>query len=107
METFIIVPVYKMSNKIYCVFYRGMSLSLISFNISTNTLLTSVTLYVDEIFGEHQGGSEVIRVDNILARCSLPPDSLSAVSREAFSPKVAKCTVSIDLFSRASILKKI
>jgi hypothetical protein len=52
----IIVPVYKKGDKTDCSNYRGISLLSASYNILSNILLSRLSPYLDEIFGDHQCG---------------------------------------------------
>jgi sorting nexin-29 len=50
----IIVPIYKKGDKNDCSNYRGISLLSTSYKILSNTLLSRLSPYVDEIIGDHQ-----------------------------------------------------
>jgi len=52
----IIVPVYKKGDKTDCSDYKGMSLLSTTYRILSNILLSSLTPYAEEIFGDHQWG---------------------------------------------------
>jgi hypothetical protein len=52
----IIVPIYKKGDKTDCNNYRGISLFPTAYKILCNILLDRLTLYVIEIFGDHQCG---------------------------------------------------
>jgi hypothetical protein len=52
----IIVPIYKKGDKTDCSNYRGISLLSTSYKILSNILLARLTVYVDEIIGDHQCG---------------------------------------------------
>jgi sorting nexin-29 len=50
----IIVPIYKMGDKIDCNNHRGISLLSTAYKILSNILLARLTPYVNEIIGDHQ-----------------------------------------------------
>ena len=52
----IILPIYKKGEKTNYSNYRGISLLLTSYKILSNIILGRLTLYVDEITGDHQCG---------------------------------------------------
>jgi hypothetical protein len=52
----IIFPIHKKCDKTGCTDYRGISLLSISYNILSDTLLSRLVPYVDEIIGDHQCG---------------------------------------------------
>jgi len=52
----IIVPSYKMGEKIDCSNYIGISLLPTTYKISSNILLSRLTPYAEEITGDHQCG---------------------------------------------------
>jgi hypothetical protein len=52
----IIVPVHKKSDKTVCNNYRDISLLSTSYTISSNIFLSSLSLYIDEVIGDHQCG---------------------------------------------------
>jgi hypothetical protein len=52
----IVVPIYKKGNKLDCNNYRGISLLPTCYKILSNVLLSRLTLYADEIIGDHQCG---------------------------------------------------
>jgi hypothetical protein len=52
----IIIPIYKKGNKTDCNTYRGISLLSTAYKILSNILLARLTLYVNEIIGDHQCG---------------------------------------------------
>jgi hypothetical protein len=54
----ITVPVYKKSDKTDCSNYRGISLLSTTYKILSNTLLSRLTPYAEEIIGDHQCGSQ-------------------------------------------------
>jgi hypothetical protein len=49
----IIVPIHKNGDKTDCINYRGMSLLSTSYKILSNILLSRLSLYIDEIIGDH------------------------------------------------------
>jgi hypothetical protein len=49
----IIVPTYKKGNKTDCSNYRGISLLSTTYKILSNSLLSRLTPYAEEIIGEH------------------------------------------------------
>jgi hypothetical protein len=51
-----ILPIHKKGDKTDCNIYRGVSLLLIAYKILSNILLAKLTLYVNEIIGDHQCG---------------------------------------------------
>jgi hypothetical protein len=55
-EKSIIVPVHKKGDKTDCINYRGISLLSTSNKILSNTLLSRLGPYIDEIIGDHQCG---------------------------------------------------
>ena len=55
-KEFIIVPLYKRDDKTGCRHYRGMSLLSASYKILTSILLSRLTIYSEEITGDHQCG---------------------------------------------------
>jgi hypothetical protein len=52
----IVVPIHKKSDKTVCINYRGISLLSTSYKNLSNTLLSSLKPYADEIIGDHQCG---------------------------------------------------
>jgi hypothetical protein len=52
----IILPIYKKGDKTNCNNYRGISLLSTAYKILSNILLARLTLYVNEIIGDHQCG---------------------------------------------------
>jgi hypothetical protein len=52
----ILVPILKMGDKTDRNNYHGISLLSTSYNISPNILLSRLSLYIDEIIGDHQCG---------------------------------------------------
>jgi hypothetical protein len=52
----IVVPIQKKGDKTDCSNYRGISLLSTSYKILSNSLLTRLTPYADEITGDHQRG---------------------------------------------------
>jgi hypothetical protein len=52
----IIVPVHKKGDKTDCNNYRGISLLSTPYKIVLNILLSTLSLYVDEIIEDHQCG---------------------------------------------------
>jgi hypothetical protein len=52
----IIVPVHKKGDKTDCSNYRGILLLSTSCKVLTNILLSRLSLYIDEIIGDHQHG---------------------------------------------------
>jgi hypothetical protein len=52
----IIVPIYKKGDKTGCNNYRVISLLSTAYKILSNILLARLTLYVNEIIGDHQCG---------------------------------------------------
>ena len=52
----IIVPVYKKDDKTDGSRYRGISLLSSTYKIVSNILLSRLTLYAEEILGDHQCG---------------------------------------------------
>ena len=52
----IIVPIHKKGDKTDCNNYRGISLLPTTYKILSNILLSRLTLYVEEIIGDHQCG---------------------------------------------------
>jgi hypothetical protein len=50
----IIVPIYKKGYKTECSDYCGISLLSTSYKIVSNILLSRLSPYTDEIFGDHQ-----------------------------------------------------
>jgi hypothetical protein len=52
----IIVPIYKKGDKADCNNYRGISLLSTAYKLLSNILLARLTLYVNEIIGDHQCG---------------------------------------------------
>jgi hypothetical protein len=52
----IIVSIRKKGDKTDCNNYRGISLLSTSYKILSNILLSRLSLYVDEIIGDHQCG---------------------------------------------------
>jgi hypothetical protein len=52
----IAVPIHKKGDKTDCSNYRGISLLSTSYKILSNILLARLTLYADEIIGDHQCG---------------------------------------------------
>ena len=52
----IIVPIYKNVDNTHCSNYRGISLLPTSYKILSNILLSRLTLYAEEIIGNHQCG---------------------------------------------------
>jgi hypothetical protein len=52
----IMVPIHKKGDKTDCNNYRGISLLTHSYKISSNTHLTRLTPYADEIIRDHQCG---------------------------------------------------
>ena len=52
----IIVPIYKKGDKIDCNNYRGISLLPTTYKMLSNTLLSSLTPYAEDIIGDHQCG---------------------------------------------------
>ena len=50
----LIVPIYKMGDKTDCSNYRGISILPTTYNILSNILLSRLTLYAEEITGDHQ-----------------------------------------------------
>jgi hypothetical protein len=69
----IIVPVHKKGDKTECSNYRGISLLSTSYNILSNVLLSRLSLYVDEIIGDHQCGFRHNRLttDRIFCICQI------------------------------------
>jgi hypothetical protein len=65
----IIVPIHKKSDKADCNNYRGISLLSTSYKILSNILLLRLSLYVDEITGNHQCGFEHNRSTTDLIFC--------------------------------------
>jgi hypothetical protein len=55
-KEFIIVPIYKKGDKTNCNNYQGISLLSTAYKIVSNILLARLTLYVNEIIGDHQCG---------------------------------------------------
>jgi len=55
-EESIIVPIYKKGDETYCSNYRGISLLPTTYKILSNTLLSRLTPYGEEIIGDHQCG---------------------------------------------------
>jgi len=51
-----IVPVYKKGDKTDCSNYRDIPLLPTKYKILSNILLSRLTLYAEEIIGDHQGG---------------------------------------------------
>ena len=56
MEGVDIVPIYKKGNKTDCSKYRGISLLPTMYKILSNTLLSRLTPYAEEIIRNHQCG---------------------------------------------------
>jgi hypothetical protein len=52
----IVVPIHKKGDKTDCSNYRGISLLSDSYKILSNILLAGLTLYANEIIGDHQCG---------------------------------------------------
>jgi hypothetical protein len=52
----IIISIHRKSDKTDCNNYRGISLLSTSYKILSNILLSKLSMYVDEIIGEHRGG---------------------------------------------------
>ena len=52
----IIVPIHKKGDKTDCNNYRGISLLPTTYKIFSNILLSKLTLYAEEIIGDHQCG---------------------------------------------------
>jgi hypothetical protein len=52
----IIVPIHKKEDKTDCHNYRGTSLLSTSYKILSNILPSRLSLYIDEIIGDHQCG---------------------------------------------------
>ena len=52
----IIVPIHKKGDKIDCNNYKGISLLPATYKSLSNILLSRLTLYVEEIIGDHQCG---------------------------------------------------
>jgi hypothetical protein len=52
----IIVPIHKKDDKTYCNNYHGISLLSTSYKIVSNTLLSRLSPYIDEIIGDYQCG---------------------------------------------------
>jgi hypothetical protein len=52
----VIVPIYKKSDKTDCSNYRGISLLSTTYKILSNTLLSSLTPYAEEIIGDRHCG---------------------------------------------------
>jgi hypothetical protein len=52
----IILPIYKKGDKTDCNNYQGISLLSTAYKILSNILLARLTLYVNEIIGDHQCG---------------------------------------------------
>ena len=52
----IIVPFYKKGDETDCSSYRGISLLPTTYKILSNTLLSRLTPYAEEIVGDHQCG---------------------------------------------------
>jgi len=52
----IIVPIYKKGDKTDCSNCRGISLLPTTYTILSNILLSRLTPYAEEIFGDHQCG---------------------------------------------------
>jgi hypothetical protein len=50
----IILPIHKIGDRTDCSNYRGISLLSTSYNILSNLLLSRLSLYIDEIIGDHQ-----------------------------------------------------
>jgi len=50
----IIIPVYKTGDKPDCSNYGGISLLPATYKILSNTLLSRLTPYAEEIIGDHQ-----------------------------------------------------
>jgi hypothetical protein len=51
-----IVPIYKKGDKTDCSNYRDIPLLPTTYKILSNILLSMLTLYAEEITGDHQGG---------------------------------------------------
>jgi hypothetical protein len=52
----IIVPIYKKGDRTDCNNYRGISLLSTAYKLLSNVLLARLTLYVNEITGDHHCG---------------------------------------------------
>jgi hypothetical protein len=52
----VIVPIYKQGDKTDCIIYRGISLLPTSYRILSSTPFSVLTLYAEEIIGDHQFG---------------------------------------------------
>jgi hypothetical protein len=52
----VIVPIYKKGYKTGCSKYRGISLLSTTYKILPNIILSRLTLYAEEIIGDHQCG---------------------------------------------------
>jgi hypothetical protein len=52
----VVLPIHKKGDKTVCSNYRGISLLSISYKILSNILLARLTVYGDEITGNHQCG---------------------------------------------------
>ena len=52
----IIVPLYKKGDKTDCSYYRGISLLPTTYKVLPNFLLSRLTLYAEEIIGDHKCG---------------------------------------------------
>jgi hypothetical protein len=57
----VIVPVYKKGDKTDCSNYRGISLLSTTYKILSNILLSRLTLYAEEIIGDHECGFRLDR----------------------------------------------
>jgi hypothetical protein len=53
-KEFIIVPIYKKSDKTDCNNYRGIFLLSTAYKLLSNILLARLTPYVNEVIGDHQ-----------------------------------------------------
>ena len=69
----IMVPTYKKGDKTYCSNYKGISLLPTTYKILSNTLLTRLTPYTEEIIGDRQCGFRRSRptTDHIFCICQI------------------------------------
>jgi hypothetical protein len=49
-----IVPIHRKCDKVYCIYYRGISLLSTMYKILSNILLSKLTPYAQEVIGYHQ-----------------------------------------------------